>query len=185
MLSGKFTRDQLVERLKHMGACQPAVDWVRSQTGTPEELYNRCSAQWLSWLVGRALSPPARVALAVQLATPALRFLNAADYDARSALDIASHWAGELSFAAAIYEIGYNLIDRGLYDAPSFARAAIRSVCACHAITMLHTVVSCAALAAQCGDGRAAHDLSLTESARLIRLSVSWPVVEQWLRGMA
>jgi hypothetical protein len=46
-----MTRKELLENLKILGACRPAIKWVRETEGSPGQLYRKCKRpDWLAWL---------------------------------------------------------------------------------------------------------------------------------------
>jgi len=52
-----MTKTEFVEKLRVVGACIPAKEWVLSARGTPEELWHKCrKGHWMAWLVMADLS---------------------------------------------------------------------------------------------------------------------------------
>lgn len=42
-----------VRRLKELGACQEAIDWVKEHGGTAQECWRDCQrGDWMAWLAG-------------------------------------------------------------------------------------------------------------------------------------
>lgn len=50
-MTKKFTRDDLIRALKHLGACRASIKWIRETDGTPYELWKKCErGDWVAWL---------------------------------------------------------------------------------------------------------------------------------------
>jgi hypothetical protein len=50
-----MTKTRLLKILFDVGACSPAMEWVKKTPGTPKELYEKCrSRTWLEFIVERS-----------------------------------------------------------------------------------------------------------------------------------
>jgi len=85
---------QLIQRLESLGACQPAIDWLRTQS-TPRQAWESCErADWLLWIAERHGAPESAVRLAAcACARTALQYVPAGEDRPLRAIETAERFA--------------------------------------------------------------------------------------------
>lgn len=115
------TKQQLLDRMNSLGACDDATKWVQSREGTAQQIWDSCErGDWMLWYAGRCeVNRKQLVGAACMCAREALKHVQAGEDRPRAAIETAERWCRS---EATIEEV------RAAADAADTAAAATAAI---------------------------------------------------------
>lgn len=93
------TKQDLLDKMKLLNACEDAIEWVNSREGTAQEIWDRCErGDWMLWFAAKTCDPKIVGLSACACARTALKYVTAGEDRPRICIETTeAYWNGKAS----------------------------------------------------------------------------------------